>query len=342
MVKIEPFGTYQKKAVQLITLKNKQGMIVKCATLGCTITEIVVKDRYGNFENVVCGFSNVRQYMLYPQFFGAAIGPFAGRLENAVVEIDDQSYQTIPNEGRHLLHGGTDGFHAQIWSYEVGETDSSQFVRFIFTRKYVNFPGNITMKIMYTLTDANELVIDYEGFSDKKTLLNVTNHSYFNLSGNLKHTILDHELMIAAEGVLYIDEEGVPIPKWIAMNQTPFKFYQPLRQIIEKRHEQIVRASGGIDHPFLLAKQEITLKDKSSGRMLTISTDQPCAVIYTGQKIGAGFDFHANAAKNFSGICIEVQNVPNSVLHKNLPSSIITPDEKYKQTTRYHFTTIES
>lgn len=340
MVSVELFGTYQNELVELITLQNRQGMIVKCATLGCTITEIIVEDRAGNFENVVCGFPTAEQYEKHPQFFGAAIGPFAGRLEQAIVEIDGERIETIANEGAHLLHGGNDGFHVQKWSYETGETSSTQFVRFYLTRKYDNFPGNIQMSITYTLNDQNELIIDYEGLTDEKTLLSVTNHSYFNLSGNVKRPILHHELDLEAKKVLYIDEQGVPMSNWIRIEDSPFQFNHTIQHIIEQQHEQIIRASRGVDHPFLLAKKQIVLKEQLSGRKLTITTDQPCAVIYTGQKIGEGFRFSEAMAQNYSGICIEVQNVPNSVVHKHFPSALLTPQEVYKQTTSYHFSII--
>ncbi|MER1999948.1 MAG: galactose-1-epimerase, partial [Lysinibacillus sp.] len=202
MVKVEPFGIYNQQEVQLITLQNKAGMVVKCATLGCTITYIGVPDRVGQIENVVCGFNCAEHYEQHPQYFGCAIGPFAGRLEQSIIEVDGKQFQAEPNEGPHLLHGGSDGFHAQIWSYEVGESNNTQFVRFLLKKKYTNFPGNIEMSITYTLTDENEIVFEYEGTSDEATLINVTNHSYFNLSGNLKRTICNHQLTVSTSQML--------------------------------------------------------------------------------------------------------------------------------------------
>lgn len=194
MIERKPFGQINGQQVDEITLTNKHGMSVSSCPFGCIITAIWTPDKNGQLENVVCSFKTVEDYLTYPQFFGAAIGPFAGRLEDAVVEINGERHETEPNEGKHLLHSGKDGFHSHLWAYETGECERGQFVRYTLQSSFRNFPGNVEVAITYTLTEQNELLITYEGKSDTDTLMNCTNHSYFNLSGQLKRTIEQHSL----------------------------------------------------------------------------------------------------------------------------------------------------
>lgn len=343
MIEIKSFGKVYNRRIDEITLTNKNGMYVSSCTFGCSITEIATPDVNGVIENVVCSFDTVEKYAQYPQFFGAAIGPFAGRLEDAVIEINSSMYQAEPNEGKHLLHGGKEGFHNQIWQYEIGESLRGPFVKYKLNITSKNFPVNLNMSITYTLTDTNELIILYEGISDADTVLNCTNHSYFNLSGNLKRTIEGHLLQFTSKEMLYINEQGVPLGKIENVANTLFDFNKkkPLREVIGHQDVQVQLAGGGIDHPFFLEQNEIVLIDEESGRKLTIITDQRALVVYTGNKIGSGYSFKEAPAQNFLGICLEVQNAPNSVKHKNLPSALLKKNTPYVHETIYKFSTIE-
>ena len=340
MIEVRSFGQINKHPVYEVILTNTNGMYVSSCTLGCTITAIAPPDANGIIENVVCSFDTAEKYKQYPQFFGAAIGPFAGRLEDAVLEINGVSIQARANEGRHLLHGGNDGFHNQLWQFETGVSSRGQFVKYFFNFESVDFPGELNMSITYTLTASNELIISYEGISDADTILNCTNHSYFNLSGNLKRTIEGHALKFSSREMLYIEDNGLPLGNIENVIGTVFDFNDKkyLREVIGSDFSQVKMASGGIDHPFLLEKKEIELLDEESGRKLTIITDEQALVVYTGNKIGSGYSFKEAPAQNFLGVCLEVQNVPNSVKHKHFPSSIVKKGVPYRRETIYRFT----
>lgn len=340
MITIQSFGTVDGVPVEEITMTNNKGMSISSCTLGCIITEIMSEDRDGNFENVVCSFDSAKEYQSNPQYFGAAIGRFAGRLENALVEIDGTVHYIEPNEGgKHLLHGGHKGFHNQIWNYETGNTGQGLFTKYLLAGIADGFPGTLTMTIKYILTNNNELIIEYSGESDRDTILNCTNHSYFNLSGNLQRTIHDHELQFCSKHMLYLDEEGLPLGDLVKVVGTPFDFNtkKSLNTIIGSTHSQVKLANGGIDHPFLLESGIIRLSDKHSGRQLTIETDDTAVVVYTGSKIGNGFSFKEAQAKNCLGLCLEVQNLPNSMKYRHFPSSILRKGDRYNKKTTYKF-----
>lgn len=342
MIEIRTFGKVCEQLVYEVILTNENGMYVSSCTLGCIITAIATPDANGLIENVVCSFDSAEKYKQYPQFFGSAIGPFAGRLEDAIIEINGNSYQARANEGHHLLHGGNDGFHNQMWQYETGVSSRGQFVKYFLDFDSNDFPGKLNISITYTLTESNELIISYKGESDADTILNCTNHSYFNLSGNLKRTIEGHTLKFDSREMLYIDENGLPLGNIENVVGTVFDFNEKkyLREVIDSNFTQVKLASGGIDHPFLLEKNEIELSEEESGRKLTIITDEQALVVYTGSKIGSGYSFKEAPAQNFLGICLEVQNVPNSVKYKHFPSSIVKKGVPYQRETIYRFTNL--
>lgn len=339
MIEIKTFGQIDKQPIYEIILTNAHGMYVSSCTLGCIITAVATPDANGLIENVVCSFDTAEKYQQFPHFFGAAIGPFAGRLEGALLEIDGTLYQARPNEGSHLLHGGNEGFHNQLWHYETGESLRGEFVKYLLSFASSDFPGKLNMSITYTLTANNELVISYEGVSDTDTILNCTNHSYFNLSGNLKRTIEGHTLKFSSKEMLYSNKEGLPLGNVENVIGTIFDFNEKkyLSEVIGHNDTQVNLANGGIDHPFLLKQNEVELVDEESGRKLTIITDEQALVVYTGNKIGSGYSFKEAFAQNYLGICLEVQNVPNSVKYKHLPSSTLKKGVPYQHETIYKF-----
>lgn len=343
MIWSEPFGHLNGQVVEKITMKNKKGMQVSCITYGCIITTILVADRLGSFENVVLSFDHLNEYLEQPHFFGAIIGRFAGRLEESEVRLADKIIQLTPNEGKHLLHGGINGFHNQIWHVAFGIKSDRQYIKFSLEDTLSEFPGTLKMTVKYILTDENDFIIQYSGCCDQDTLLNCTNHSYFNLSGNLRETIHDHTLQLRSEKMLPLNREGLPLGEYIATNGTVFDFNteQPLFKVLSSSDEQVVFASDGLDHPFLLEERLITLKDYRSGRQLMVQTDEPSIVIYTGNKIGNGYDFSNGSAQDYLGICLETQKPPNSVKYPQLESSFLRRGEIYQSSTTYHFSVIE-
>lgn len=332
------FGEVNGQKIIETTMINRNGLRVSSCNYGATITKISTADRQGNFENIVCSFPSVDGYIANPQYFGATIGPFAGRLENALIQIDEECIQIPPNEGQHLLHGGADGFHQVIWQVKMAENQAS--VSTIYELIYHgNYPGEIIMTVNMILNDEDELLIYYEGSSNENTLLNCTNHTYFNLSGDLKRTVHEQQLKIPAESYIPINEIGLPLGEFRSVNDTPFDFKKAksLSETINMSDEQIHFASGGLDHPLLLTSDEIELYDAKSGRKLTIVTEDPCVVVYTGNKIGDDFDFTEARAQNFLGVCLEVQNLPNSSKYPHFPSAILRKNEVYQKKTIYRF-----
>lgn len=343
-MRIKQTGFGHVAGVEIIetTMVNRQGMKVSSCTYGATITKILTANRQGTLENIVCGFSSVDGYVENPQFFGATIGPFAGRLENAEITLKGECVKISPNEGKHLLHGGADGFHQAIWSVSTEETTNA--VTTIYDLHYSGgYPGEIAVRVKLTLTDENELIIAYEGTTSEDTLMNCTNHSYFNLSGNLKQTVHQQRLTIPADYYIPINKEGLPLGEYKSVTGTIFDLTEGnyLGNIISEKDEQLFFASGGLDHPFILNGEQIELVDEESGRRLTIITADQAVVVYTGNKMSDGYDFSEATSENYLGVCLEVQNVPNSSKYAHFPSSFLGKNECYKKTTIYQFTEIK-
>jgi len=338
-----PFGEAEGTAVIETVMQNKNGMRVASCTYGATITEISVPDRSGTIENIVCSFKQVEDYRKYPQFFGSTIGPFAGRLENSEIIIDGKKIRITPNEENHLLHGGKDGFHQALWTVETFEKPDCLVTNYTLTSS-TEFPGTIQMEVSISLFETNEVVIEYNGTSSENTLLNCTNHSYFNLSGNLRNTIHQHTLQIPSRFVIPLTEQGLPGGTPLGVEGTVFNFLNEKRldTVLGHQDQQIQLAGGGLDHPFLLEQGMVILKDDHSGRRLTIFTEEPAVVVYTGNKIGSGYQFREVPAQNFLGICLEEQNVPNSIRHSHYPSSLLERDSTYSKKARYRFDVIEA
>lgn len=298
------FGELNGTHVTAYTLINKNGMSVTALDYGCTITEIITPDLNGVLENVVLGFNTLEEYQQH-LYFGAVIGRHAGRIKNAEFELDGVTYRLAQNNNGNNLHGGVLGFDKVIWKTEIMEDEGNIGLVFTYLSKdgEDGFPGNVDMKVTYTLTDNNELSIVYEGKSDKRTILNVTNHAYFNLSGNLKRDILDHTLTIKGSQFIELDDELLPTGEILSVTGTPFDFTEG-RQIkdgIDSGYSQYIIAGNGYDHPFLLNEQhnnEIVLQDNISGRVLVIETDEPGVVLYTGNQISDDFTFKDVPSRN--------------------------------------------
>ncbi|WP_341323741.1 aldose epimerase family protein [Solibacillus sp. FSL H8-0523] len=335
------FGQAHGQNVIQTVMQNGRGMRFASCTYGATITEIAVPNQAGLIENVVCSFERVEDYLFQPQFFGSTIGPFAGRLENSELVINGQSLHVTPNEGKHLLHGGNAGFHTKIWHVETFEEKDRLTTKYSLTYDE-EFPGDLQIEVCFSLLETNEVVVTYSGVNSEDTLLNCTNHSYFNLSGNLKETIHNHTLKMNARRYIPINKHGLPLGKPLEVEDTVFDFTQvkPLSAVIGATDKQVCLASGGLDHTFLLDEGIITLTDSNSGRQLIVVTQEPAVVVYTGNKIGSGYSFKEANSKNFLGICLEEQNVPNSIKYPQYPSAFLAKDTPYSKTTTYKFEVI--
>ncbi|GGB41906.1 aldose epimerase family protein [Fictibacillus barbaricus] len=341
------FGEVNGHPVTSTTLINDQGMEVASIDYGCIITKVIVPDKNGQKENVVLGFESIDEYMKHSPYFGAVVGRFAGRIKGGSFELDGQSYQLEKNNMGNHLHGGLKGFDKVIWNSQVitGENETSIIYTYLSRDGEEGYPGNLEVNVKYTLSNTNEFSIFYEAVSDKKTLVNVTNHSYFNLSGNLKRDILDHQLTLKSESFLELDEELIPTGEILSVKGTPFDFRESrnIKDGSESGHVQKILTGKGYDHPFLLAdnhNQEIVLKDSESGRVLTIETDQPGVVLYTGTQLSSDFKIRGVKSRKYLGLCLETQGLPDSIHHPHFPSSILDKNEVFRSTTKYIFSVI--
>lgn len=325
-------------------LINNSGSFVSIINYGGIITEIFVPDKEGKLENVVISLPDPKKYENNDCYFGAAVGRIAGRISNASFKIEDDIYVLEKNSGKHSLHGGLKGFSRVIWDVkEVKDTDFVGAELSFFSKDMENgFPGNLNVKVLYTFNNNNELNIKYTAAADKKTIVNMTNHSYFNLCGDYKEDILSHYLTINADKVLELDQDLIPTGNILSVAGTPFDFRNAKMVGADINKEDTQLKNGhGYDHPFILNKDkdtEISLYDKRSGRLLEIATDQKSVVLYTGNSITNDFTLYNGVkSRDRLALCLETQYYPDAVNQKNLPSNILIPGEIYTAATTYRF-----
>lgn len=344
----EKFAELKGETVTVYTLVNDHGMEVATINYGCIITKVLVPDQNGIVENVVLGFDTLEEYQQHSPYFGAVCGRHAGRIANAEITLDGNTYNLEKNNNDNHLHGGLQGFDKVLWDAEIIEVEDSMdsiSLEFSYVSKdgEEGYPGNLEMKVTYTLTNDNKLEISYHGQSDQKTVVNVTNHSYFNLSGNLKRDILNHTLTLKSDRFLELDEELIPTGEILSVEDSPFDFRagKKIKEGTGTNNQQNIVAGNGYDHPFLLAEnnnQEIHLYDEESGRGLVIETNQPAMVLYTGNQLGEDFSIRGISSKKHLGLCLETQGLPDSLNHPHFPTTVLEKDELYNSVTTYKFT----
>jgi len=331
-------------------LKNAHGMEVRLASYGARITSIKVPDRNGAMSDVVLGFDTVEPYRssVKKPYLGATLGRYAGRIAQGRFTLDGVEHVLAQNNGPNHNHGGVTGFDKVVW-------DAKQFrngVQFdyISPDEEEGYPGTLKARVTYTLTDANELIIDYRATTDRATPVNLSNHTYFNLAGEGSDTVLNHELMIDAEEMLAIDKTSVPTGKIASVAGTPFDFRhpKPVGRDINQTNEQLANGSG-YDHTFVLnPKKEIkkpvaTLYEKTSGRKLQVFTDQPGLQLYTANFLDGSLN--GKSGKPYlkcSSLCLETQHFPDSPNQPQFPNTILRPGETYQTRTIYQFSVSDS
>lgn len=341
------FGELNGQKVKSFTISNDNGMEVTCIDYGCIITKINVPDQEGTIENVVLGFDTLEEYLNYSPFFGSVIGRVAGRIQQSKFDLDGVTYPLPKNEGENHLHGGPNGFHQVIWDSFIEEKSDEVNIKFSYISPdgEGGYPGRLEVTVNYSLNNNNELIITYQGTSDKKTLLNLTNHSYFNLSGDLKRNILQHELTIKSDRFLEIDESLLPTGNFINVENTAFDFREGKKILegVKSEHAQNELVGGGYDHPFLLNtnnQEEICLVDAISGRKLVVETDKPSVVLYTANMLESNFQLRGIPSQKHLGVCLETQCPPNAIHHQEFPSIVLEKNEVYQSKTSFKFTLV--
>ncbi|WP_110112163.1 aldose epimerase family protein [Bacillus sp. CGMCC 1.16541] len=336
-------GSIEQTNVHEYTLTNDKGMTVTCLDYGCIITRILTPDRFGNVENVVLGYDHLEEYFPNPAYLGAVVGRVAGRIAGGSFELDGAHYELVKNNGNNHLHGGTKGVSHRVWKTDIIEEDNQVGVRFTYISPdgEENYPGTVVLTVTYMITNHNELHVTYHGLSDQKTLLNMTNHTYFNLSGDLKRDIKEHELKLSSEKFLELNEELIPTGAYLDVEGTPFDFrqFQAIGAGIHSNHPQIELVGNGFDHPFVLqqgADNTVELVDRESGRTLVVQTDQVGLVMYTGNFLPST-TMRGVECRPYLGVCFETQGLPDAIHHSHFPSIEVEAGVPYEAKTTFRF-----
>ncbi|HPK72596.1 MAG TPA: aldose epimerase family protein [Vicinamibacterales bacterium] len=336
------FGTTREgQPVDLYTLVNANGVTAKLITYGALLTELHVPDRTGQLADVVLGFRTLAEYEGGHPYFGATIGRVGNRIANAKFRLDGRDYALAANDGPNHLHGGLRGFDKRVWKGQVVPAPSGAAVRFTYASADMEegYPGALTATVTYTLTPANELRLDYTATTDKPTIVNLTNHSYFNLSGEGQGTILDHELMLMADRFTPVGAGLIPTGEIAAVRGTPMDFTRATA--IGAR---IGEVPGGYDHNYVLSHgggvlaMSATVRDPQTGRTMDVLTTEPGIQLYTGNFLDGTLTGKAGRAYvQHAGFCLETQHFPDSINHPNFPPVVLRPGAAYRTTTVYRF-----
>jgi aldose 1-epimerase len=332
--------------VYLYTLTNANGMQARIITYGGTVVSLTAPDRNGKYADVVLGMDDLAGYMKATAFFGALIGRYGNRIGHAQFSLDGNTYKLPANDNGNMLHGGPAGFDKRVWSAMPGSSADGQTLELTYVSKdgEAGFPGTLTSKVVYTLTAKNELKIDYSATTDKPTVVNLTNHSYFNLAGQGESDILGHEVMIDADRYTPVDDHLIPTGELRPVAGTPFDFTKPtaIGARIEANDEQI-RFGKGYDHNWVLNKaaggltKAAEVHEAKSGRVMEVWTTEPALQFYTGNFLDGTLKGKGKTYIRRGAFCMETQHYPDSPNKPAFPSTELKPGETYRTTTLYRF-----
>ena len=328
-------------------LKNRNGMEISTINYGGIITSWKTKDRDGNYQDIVLGFDNLSEYESESPYFGAIIGRYGNRIAKGKFTLNDENYNLAVNNDENHLHGGIKGFDKVVWDTRevVDDSTASLVLSYLSDDMEEGYPGNLKVQVTYTLDNNDKLSVKYEAVTDKTTIINLTQHSYFNLSADFNKNILDHDILINADSFLPVDSTLIPTGEIRNVGDTPFDFRSPknVGEEINNSNKQLM-IGNGYDHCWVLNNQDQGVRfvasayDSSTGRLLEVFSDQPGIQFYSGNfldgslksKIGGTYDFR-------SGFCLETQHYPNSPNEMSFPSVTLNPGEKYMTETIFKF-----
>jgi aldose 1-epimerase len=337
MVTQKDWGTWSGKPVQLYTLTNKNGVAVSITNYGGTITEWVTPDSKGGKSSIVIGFDSLGGYLQKPPYFGALIGRYGNRIAKGQFKIGSTTYKLAANDGANHLHGGNAGYDKVVWDAMPDSSASQLTLHYVSNDMEEGYPGTLDITVKYTLNNDNELEIDYTASTNKATPVNLTNHAYFNLTGDVSNLILDHSLEIEADSLTPVDATLIPTGKIEAVKGTPFDFTTATK--IGARIDQV---KGGYDHNWVLnsrggsMSKVATLSDSISGRKLEVYTTEPGLQFYSGNFLDGTFkNRDGKPIQKHAAMCLETQHFPNSPNQPNFPNTILQPGERYHTTTKY-------
>ncbi len=346
-VKSEPWGrTPDGRQIELYTLRNTKGMEVTITTWGAHVVTIKVPDRTGKIDDVILGFDNLDGYLKSPPnpYFGATVGRYGNRIAGGKFSLDGVTYTLAKNNGANSLHGGTVGFDKKVWTATPHNNDGV-LMTYLSPNGEEGYPGNLSVSVTFTVTENNELRIQYSGTTDKDTVINLTNHSYFNLAGQGEGDILGHIATIHADRFTPVDASLIPTGELKPVDGTPFDFRKPTRigERIDAKDEQIARGNG-YDHNYVLNKNGSGVQlaarvvDPKTGRVLEVLTTEPGMQFYTANFLDGSLKGPGGKAyTKRSAFCLETQHFPDSPNHPAFPSTTLKVGETYRSETMYRF-----
>lgn len=336
-------------SVEQYILKNKKGMKISIITYGGIITSWTAPDKNGMYQDIVLGYNSLDEYIKSTPYFGAIIGRYGNRIANGKFTLEGIEYTLAQNNGPNNLHGGIKGFDKVVWTARTSTTDNKVSLQLTYLSKDMEegFPGNLETVVTYTLTEDNTLEVLYEATTDKKTIVNLTQHSYFNLSGDFNKTILDHEITIDADTYIPVDETLIPTGELALVVGTPFDFRKPKTMALEiNADNDQLKKGGGYDHCWVLNDQDqgmrlnATAYHPESGRLLEVFSNEPGIQLYSGNFLDGTLPSKNGGTYAYrSGFCLETQHYPDSPNQNNFPSVVLNPEEKYSSKTTFKFST---
>ena len=336
------------KSVDLYTIKNSKGMVVQLTNYGGKIVSILVPDRDGNLADINLGYESAEAYINGTASLGATMGRYANRIAGGQFVLNGETYELPKNNGENTIHGGTKGFRFLVWDGKQID-DTSVQLTCVSPDGDQGFPGELVLQVTYTVTEDNELKLEYSATTDKATVINFTNHAFFNLKGEGQGDVMDHVLWVNANQFTPTDKAAIPTGELRAVTGTPFDFTSPksLGQDINAENEQLT-FGGGYDHNFVLDKtpNELVLAAKlvepASGRVMEVLTTEPGLQVYTANSLTGQDTDVGKGGKPYgprSAVCLETQHFPDSPHHPEFPSTVLNPGETYQSTTIYKFST---
>jgi aldose 1-epimerase len=343
-----PFGKLPDgTAVEVFTLTNASGVEIRAITYGGIIVSIRTPDRSGAFADIALGYDTLDGYVKNSPYFGSITGRYANRIAKGRFTLDGAAYALATNNGPNHLHGGLKGFNKVVWAAEPFKTARGVGVALTYTSRdgEEGYPGTLRARVTYTLTERNELIVDYEATTDKATVVNLTQHTYFNLAGAGARDILGHELQIDADRYTPADATLIPTGELAPVTGTPFDFRKPapIGARINQDHPQL-KAGGGYDHNFVLVRtgpglaHAARVVEPATGRTLDVSTTEPGIQVYTGNFLDGTITGKAGRVyPHRSGFCLETQHYPDSPNQPAFPSTVLRPGQEYKTTTVFTF-----
>lgn len=350
LISEKPFGTTAEGVdVRLYTLRNKSGMQAKITNYGGIVISLTAPDRDGRFEDIVLGYETLAEYEKENPYFGALIGRYGNRIGNGQFVLDDTTYQLTLNDGPNHLHGGERGYDKVVWDATAEETDKgpSLVLGYVSPDGEEGYPGTVNVVVRYTLTHQDELAIEYQATTDQATPVNLTHHSYFNLSGDAKRDILGHDLEILAEHFTPVNDTLIPTGEYRPVEGTPFDFRsaKTIGQDIDADNEQL-RFGQGYDHNWVVNREAdkewrhmATLSDPESGRVMTVHSNEPGLQFYSGNFLDGSLVGKGVVYRHRYGLCLETQHFPDSPNQPGFPDTTLRPGETYRTKTVYTFGT---